>query len=183
MMGLTLLIFNCGSSSIGFKVFQILECKTKSTLLVKGKAHRVEVTGLEKPFIEATFFDSEKNVRISFEPNTYASAATEIMQLVASRNVAVDLVSHRFVHGGNLFSQACEIKDGVLAQLKSCIHFAPLHNKVACIVIDVCISVLLFSVLFALSRFLSFSCVCTYVRGRNLLRHLLHTDETVKQPH
>ena len=49
-----------------------------------------------------------------------------ILQLLAGQKI--DAVGHRVVHGGEHFSESALITDDVLAGIRACVEFAPLHN-------------------------------------------------------
>lgn len=50
----------------------------------------------------------------------------------------IDVVGHRVVHGGDSFSCATEINEGVLKKIKALSFLAPLHNPANAIGIEVC---------------------------------------------
>lgn len=53
-----------------------------------------------------------------------------LLQHLTNRDITIDAVGHRVVHGGEHFSQATLVTDEVLALCESLNHLAPLHNPV-----------------------------------------------------
>ncbi|MDD3296719.1 MAG: acetate kinase [Candidatus Omnitrophica bacterium] len=104
-----ILVINCGSSSIKYKLYD-----TKiSSLLAKGLIERIG------------------------EKNSKAKNHTEGIKLLISRIIeegAVDkleeisAIGHRVVHGGEVFTQPHIIDDAVIGKIKECVPLAPLHN-------------------------------------------------------
>lgn len=136
------LVFNCGSSSLSYKVFGI-SAEPGGTLkivtIASGKAHRVGTKSTEKPFLEhrisATGAQSKEERN---EIPSHAVAASAIIDFLDSRGIAIGLVGHRFVHGGDLFDRSVLVTGDVRARLASCVPLAPIHNPVSLAVIDVC---------------------------------------------
>jgi acetate kinase len=66
-----------------------------------------------------------------------ADALRRAVQQIAAggTDVGADVVGHRVVHGGSLFTRTTLIDDEVLQQIRDLARFAPLHNPVAAAVI------------------------------------------------
>lgn len=128
-----ILVFNAGSSSLNYKVFD-LDADRNFKLILKGKAHRVGVKGTEHSFIENYYKGNvEKDVVDIPDHRTAASLAA---QYIVRNHIPVDAVGHRFVHGGEYFKKSALIDQGSLAKIKKCLPLAPLHNPISFNVID-----------------------------------------------
>jgi acetate kinase len=132
---LNILVFNCGSSSLNYKVFT-LENKELLSIICKGKAHRVGVKGTENPFIEHTFNDC----RVKHETiiDNHAIAADLIFDYLYKKKIKIDIIGHRFVHGGENFKKSCFINEQNYQHLKACSPLAPIHNPNSLSIIDLC---------------------------------------------
>ncbi len=94
------LVINCGSSSIKYKV---LDTTTK-TALSGGLIERV---GAEK---------------------THHQALQEVLD--ATEEFEIGAVGHRVVHGGAAFCDPALIDGDVIDAIEACVPLAPLHNPV-----------------------------------------------------
>jgi acetate kinase len=131
---LNILVFNCGSSSLTYKVFKAADVRTVEAA-VSGKAHRVGVTGTEPSFIEHKFGESTRKDIIQLK--THKDAAAFILKSLKGK-IDIDLIGHRFVHGGNYFASSDFINDDTLIKLQLCLPLAPIHNPVSLSVINEC---------------------------------------------
>jgi len=114
---LSVLVLNCGSSSLGFSLYD------DETVLFAGKAHRVGVRGTEAPWVEARLPQAQ---RVEAELADHAQAAEVTLVLLEEEGLAPDAVGHRFVHGGERAeSLRVRADDPVLDAL---VPLAPLHN-------------------------------------------------------
>ncbi|ELP87733.1 acetate kinase, putative [Entamoeba invadens IP1] len=127
-----ILVFNVGSSSLTYKLFE----NTKE--IIKGKANRVNVTGAELPFIEHHI--NGKTITIETGPLNHQEAARLIIKFLKENKFTIDIVGHRFVHGGSYFKTSAVIEGPVLKELKSCIPLAPIHNPASYSVIEVALT-------------------------------------------
>jgi acetate kinase len=130
---MNILVFNCGSSSLSFKVYTYTG--GRFTVVLSGKAHRVGVIGSEKPFIEFLAGETRESMRVDI-PN-HGKAAELVFTFLNEKNIAVDSIGHRFVHGGSFFTNSALLDDSVKDTLKSCVPLAPIHNPVSLSVIKV----------------------------------------------
>ena len=122
---MNILVFNCGSSSLSYKVFQATDSQHLAAVLA-GKAHRVGVHGTEDAFIEH-HLDGE-TFRKALPICNHREAATLAITFIRERNVQVDLIGHRFVHGGSLFQRSTFLDALQLERLGRCLPLAPIHN-------------------------------------------------------
>ncbi|MDX9952799.1 MAG: acetate/propionate family kinase [Anaerolineae bacterium] len=120
-----ILVFNCGSSSLSYKLFTAEDPEALS-IVGSGKAHRVGVTGTEPAFIEHRF-KTEQVRQVTQIPN-HLQAAKLIFDFLHERKLPVEAIGHRFVHGGMLFDCTTQLTPKTLATLERCLPLAPLHN-------------------------------------------------------
>ena len=130
---MNILVFNCGSSSLTYKIFRFTGPDKIETLL-SGKAHRVGVKGTAPSFIENTV--DGKTSKREFSIRNHGEAAAAALEHIKTLGIAVDLVGHRFVHGGNYFKNTSFIGKKTLKKLKLCLPLAPIHNPVSLEVIE-----------------------------------------------
>ena len=124
-----ILVLNCGSSSVKYKLFEI---ETK-TILAQGG---VEKIGLKDSFLKFTLPGGEKKI-LEIDMPDHSSAIQNILTVLTSAEYGciksfdeIDAVGHRVVHGGEKFNQSVLIDDEVIAKVKECYDVAPLHNPV-----------------------------------------------------
>jgi acetate kinase len=133
---MNVLIFNCGSSSQGFKVYQTLD-HAKPSIIASGKARNVATQTRAESILEWDIdgYTGTQNTDLS----SHRLAAQKIITLLKNNRVSVDAIGHRFVHGGGLFDRTTKIDDGVMEKLKQCLRFAPIHNPNSYSVIEECL--------------------------------------------
>jgi acetate kinase len=129
---LNTLVFNCGSSSLSYKVFETAPGR-QPQVVVAGKAHRVGVTGTEPAFVEHRAHG--ETGRLETPIPDHRTAARLILEHLRATGVNVELVGHRFVHGGSLFTASAFVDPDTLRKLRSCLPLAPLHNPTSLSVI------------------------------------------------
>lgn len=127
-----ILIFNCGSSSLSFKIIDITGEKS-FTVPLSGKAHRVGVEGEESSFIEV--HSSGTTHREVFPISNHRKASEWILNFLITNKTPIDIIGHRFVHGGNHFKKTTKIDKDTLLKLEECIPLAPIHNPISLSVI------------------------------------------------
>ncbi|NMB55825.1 MAG: acetate/propionate family kinase [Leptolinea sp.] len=132
---MNILIFNCGSSSQGFKVYEVQPGK-KPNVLVSGKALNVATRTRASSSIRWDFRGNTGTREISLPSHT--AAAAEIIRLLQSTGLTLDAVGHRFVHGGTRFQKTTRIDENSLRGLKECFSLAPIHNPNSYAVIEIC---------------------------------------------
>jgi len=120
-----ILVFNCGSSSLTYKVFEVRNSQVVDVVL-SGKCHRVGVKGSELSFIE-TLHNGEVNKEV-FPIRNHEEAASLVFKFIETVNLKIDYIGHRFVHGGTFFQSSAYINDANLTKLKLCRPLAPIHN-------------------------------------------------------
>ena len=124
-----ILVLNCGSSSVKYKLFDI----DSKTVLAQGGAEKI---GLEDSFLKLTLPSGEKVILKSPMPEHH-SAIHNILNVLTSAEYGciksfdeIDAVGHRVVHGGEKFNASVLITDEVIEKIKECYDIAPLHNPV-----------------------------------------------------
>ncbi len=130
-----LLIFNCGSSSLSFKLFSG-NSSSVPKILLQGKAHRVGVIGTEESFIELNH--AEQHTVVPIQLDHHALAAGQIIQMLQNLEIQFDGIGHRIVHGGPYFNASTLITPQTSLLLEKCLPLAPIHNPNASSVISVC---------------------------------------------
>jgi acetate kinase len=132
---MNVLIFNCGSSSQSFSVYQV-KANAERESIISGKANGVATRTQSLPRIDWKI--GEKTGSMTTDLSTHRLAAIEIINILMQNKIEVDAVGHRFVHGGAAFVQTTKVDKPVLAQLKECFPLAPIHNPNSYSVIEVC---------------------------------------------
>ena len=95
---MNVLVINCGSSSVKYK---LIETDSRATLF----GGQVERVGAKK---------------------THADAVRDILSGLGGHSI--EAVGHRVVHGGEKFSDAVPVDQEVIEAIASCVPLAPLHN-------------------------------------------------------
>jgi len=120
------LVFNCGSSSIKFKLFHM----PNEAVLAEGIVERVGSEDASAS-LKTGKGKIEHNQTISDYPNGFALIKS---MLLDSENGAissldeVDACGHRVVHGGNTYSGSKVIDDDLEQGIEAVFELAPLHN-------------------------------------------------------
>ena len=122
-----ILVLNCGSSSIKYKLFDM---EAKSVLAQGG----VEKIGLNGSSLKITLPD-DKKVILEGEILEHQAGIEYILGVITSKKYGcinsleeIDAVGHRVVHGGENFNSSVLITDEVIQKITECIDLAPLHN-------------------------------------------------------
>ena len=121
-------VLNCGSSSIKFALFD-----TGETPLARAPAWHGKVDGITSatPTFSADGVDTVALTLDSARP--YAATLTYLRQHIEAwldgRNIVA--IAHRVVHGGSKYFEPVRVDTDVLADLKSYIPLAPLHQPFA----------------------------------------------------
>ncbi|MBE3130452.1 MAG: acetate/propionate family kinase [Acidobacteria bacterium] len=126
------LVFNCGSSSLTYKVFRDVPSSPPEVVL-HGKAHRVGVKGSEPSYIENRYGGTVHKDIVPIKDHRKAAALA--IEFVEKMSIPVDHVGHRFVHGGSRFTGSLFLDEKVLKALQECAPLAPIHNPIALSVI------------------------------------------------
>ncbi|MFA5137713.1 MAG: acetate/propionate family kinase [Elusimicrobiota bacterium] len=122
--GIRVLVFNCGSSSLTFRVFEATSESDVRTV-VSGKAHRVAVRGSEPSFLEFHVGDQAERIETPLE--SHQAAAGLVLEKLGSLGLRVDRIGHRWGHGGSLFRTAW-VDKGLLSRLRTLVPMLPIHH-------------------------------------------------------
>ena len=131
---MNILVFNCGSSSQGFTVFQHND--GKPVIPARGKARNVATKTKAGSFLEWTINGSSGNLKADF--STHRLAAEKILAVLKDHGIHIDAIGHRFVNGGRFFQKTAYLDKKALEQLRECLPLAPIHNPNSFSVIEVC---------------------------------------------
>ena len=132
---MNILTFNCGSSSQGFKVYQISGNK-EINIIAAGKAKNVATKTQADAFIEWTF--QNQSGKIITELSSHRIAAEKIIDWISENQITVDAIGHRIVHGGPDFIKTTRVDSNTMEKLQAGFHYAPVHNANSYNVIKVC---------------------------------------------
>ena len=119
------LVLNCGSSSIKYKLYDM----DSLSVMAAG--------GIEKIGLPGAFLKTKKPVeeKILNDIPTHDEGLEMIFKSLTDPEKGVlksldeiDAVGHRMVHGGEKFNQSTILTDQVLEEFVACSELAPLHN-------------------------------------------------------
>jgi len=122
-----ILVLNCGSSSIKYKLFDM----SNASVAAQGG---IEKIGLPGSFLKFTLPSGEKVVLEKAIPEHTIGIEFILETLVGKEYGCISsldeikAVGHRVVHGGEKFNQSVIINDEVIRQVEQCSDLAPLHN-------------------------------------------------------
>ena len=121
------LVLNCGSSSIKYKLFEMAD----HSVLAQGG---VEKIGLPDSFLQVKLPNGEKVV-IEKEMPEHTVGIQLILDTLVDEKIGcikdlkeIEAVVHRVVHGGEKFNQSVVITPEVKEMIVKCAELAPLHN-------------------------------------------------------
>lgn len=128
-----IVVLNCGSSSIKFALFDAATAGLQRTPAWRGK---VDGIASHAPAFSGEGVDTVSLTLDSTKP--YAAALGYLRERISAwldgRRVVA--VTHRVVHGGSKYFEPVRVDASVLADLKSYIPLAPLHQPFALEAID-----------------------------------------------
>ena len=122
-----ILVLNCGSSSIKYKLFDMA---TKGILAQGG----IEKIGLKGSFLKLTLPNGEKVILEKDIPEHTVGVEFIFQTLTSEKYGALKsleelgAVGHRIVHGGERFSESVILNKEALDAITACNDLAPLHN-------------------------------------------------------
>jgi len=115
-----ILVVNCGSSSLKFALIE------GEAILAEGLFERL---GL--PDARGRWKIVGESSSAGYAGITHEGALAEavaLMEAKLGKPLSLDAVGHRVVHGGEFFSAATLVDDGVVEKIERCRELAPLHN-------------------------------------------------------
>ena len=121
------LVLNCGSSSIKYKLYDMAD----ERVLAQGGVERI---GLDEAFIKVNLDNGEKR-RIMADLPTHKEGVALVFKVLLDPEIGalqsldeIDAVGHRIVQGGDIFEKSCIVTPEVEAGIESLIDLAPVHN-------------------------------------------------------
>lgn len=124
--GTTVLVLNCGSSSLKYEVFRMPQKES----LGKGLVERIGESG---SFLQQTAPLGTMRIEETMPDHGHAMARVAKALMDKDRGILsevdqIEAIGHRVVHGGERFSQSVVINEDVLCAIEANIELAPLHN-------------------------------------------------------
>lgn len=118
----TILVINCGSSSLKFA---LIDVATKEESL-SGLAQRL---GSDQASITIKY-DGDKQTMALTAPYLHQAALAKLIEFLKTNSLTDTIVAigHRVVHGGEEYHLPTLITEEVMTQLKRLSNLAPLHN-------------------------------------------------------
>jgi len=122
-----ILVLNCGSSSIKYQLFEMINKKC----LAKGNVQKI---GLIGTYVE---HENDKDIKIRIDKSIpdHQRGIEEILKLIINPEFGslvnydeINAIGHRVVHGGETFSDHVMIDDDVIRTIETLSDLAPLHN-------------------------------------------------------
>jgi acetate kinase len=113
------LVLNCGSSSLKFRVVDIRD--EMSNVMLGGMVDRIG--GLARLRLD---HDSMLDLELQQDIRDHDTAVRWALEQVELSRL--DAVGHRVVHGGDRFSEPARIDEAVLSEIERLSDLAPLHN-------------------------------------------------------
>lgn len=122
-----ILVLNCGSSSIKYKLYNMDD----ESVLAQGGVERI---GLDNAFLKLTLPNGEKKI-LNHDMPDHKEGVNFVFQTLLSEEFGaiksldeIDAVGHRIVQGGDLFEKSCLVDEKVEAGIESLCDLAPVHN-------------------------------------------------------
>ena len=122
-----ILVLNCGSSSIKYKLYNMDD----ESVLAQGG---VESIGMDQAFLKLTLPNGEKKTLMHDMPD-HKEGVNFVFQTLLSPEYGaiksldeIDAVGHRIVQGGDLFEKSCLVDQKVEDGIESLSDLAPVHN-------------------------------------------------------
>ena len=123
-----ILVLNCGSSSIKYKLYDMAD----ESVLAQGGVERI---GLDEAFIKVKLDNGEKK-KIMADLPTHKEGVELVFKCLLDPDFGaiksldeIGAVGHRIVQGGDLFEKSCIVTPEVEKGIESLIDLAPVHNK------------------------------------------------------
>ncbi|MDR2473825.1 MAG: acetate kinase [Tannerella sp.] len=123
-----ILVLNCGSSSIKYKLFDM----TSGNVMAQGG---VEKVGLKGTFLKFTDMATGEKVTIEKDIPNHEEGISFILSILTDAQYGciadykeIDAIGHRVVHGGEKFSSSVVVDNEVISKVIECADLAPLHN-------------------------------------------------------
>jgi len=122
-----ILVLNCGSSSIKYKLYDMKD----ESVLAQGGVERI---GIDNAFINVKLPNGEKK-KIMRDLPTHKEGVALVFEVLLDPEIGaiksldeIDAVGHRIVQGGDLFEKSCIVTKEVEDGIESLCDLAPVHN-------------------------------------------------------
>ena len=122
-----ILVLNCGSSSIKYKLYDMDD----ESVLAQGGVERI---GLDEAFLKLTLPNGEKK-KIMHDMPDHKEGVNFVFKTLLDPEIGaiksldeIDAVGHRIVQGGDLFEKSCLVDEKVEEGIESLCDLAPVHN-------------------------------------------------------
>ncbi len=130
---MNILIFNCGSSSLKYRLISMPE----ENEILSGEAQRIGPKTSEPARIIHRYNNKEE--KIITEMIDHKDAFEKVLNIINNSNAAEpDIFGHRLVHGGDFFKKPAIVTKEVLNKLMLTRSLAPIHNPPAIELIKAC---------------------------------------------
>ncbi len=139
---MNVLVVNAGSSSLKYQLFDT----NTETVFAKGICERIGIEGSKiehKQLVKGLKTEETRNMK------NHAEAMKLVVEKLLdptygclSSMEEIEAVGHRVVHGGAFFSESMLLTEDVLAKLRLCHDFAPLHTPAHIQGIEGCLTVM-----------------------------------------
>ena len=117
-----ILVINCGSSSIKFKLFEMPKEKVVSFGIVEKIGEEISIF---KYFGKVNF---ENKLKINNHQEGLQFIAKTLLENEIKDIEEIKGIGHRVVHGGEGFDKSVRIDEEVIKKIEQHIYLAPLHN-------------------------------------------------------
>ena len=122
-----ILVLNCGSSSIKYKLYNM----DNETVLAQGGVERI---GIDGAFIKVTLPNGEKK-QIMHDMPDHKEGVNMVFSVLLDKEIGaiksldeIDAVGHRIVQGGDKFCQSVIVDQSVEDGIEELCDLAPVHN-------------------------------------------------------
>lgn len=121
-----ILVFNCGSSTLKFELIELDATSDDGHTAARGVVDRIG------PDAHLTIeHDGHPRIDTREDVADHAGAAGLVLDALSSKDLVLDAIAHRIVHGGDQVTRPSIATTGVLEALDDASRFAPLHNPPA----------------------------------------------------
>jgi len=121
-MPMNILVLNCGSSSVKYKVLGVRRLGEEA--LLSGLVERVGTPKVAHRLERG----SGQTRTLAGKPRGYRQAIEWAVRTALAEGPAVEAVGHRVVHAGEKFTGSVRVTPAVVKALEECSDLAPLHN-------------------------------------------------------
>jgi acetate kinase len=131
---MNVLVFNCGSSSLKYRLIAMPDEQELSG----GEAQRIGPPTAKPSCLVLQRHAGEKETRVVPMRN-HAQALQEVVrELQATPGAMPDVIGHRLVNGGPTITERSQVDDEVFVELRRHQDLAPIHNPPAIDTIEAC---------------------------------------------